>query len=505
MPYASAQVEILVQDIMTIPTPPDPQIVRVLLVDDDENVKPLTEHLLKKIPGKKFQIDWASTYKQGLEALKRQEHHVYLVDYKLGGESGLDLIREANSLGIQAPIIVLTGAANPIIDLEATKIGAADFLIKDRLDHINLERSMRYAMQHFETLRALQKSNERFRLLFERSMDGILISDDQGNILEANNAASSFFGLPREEVTKKKLSELVFSEFDNAFLQQQEQAFGELNFSQAGGEQRYAEFSACRFAPNLNLCILRDVTERRKLEKEIQEISEREQRRLGQDLHDGLGQALTGINFLAKVLQQKLTAKKLDEAKEAANISMLINQSLSHCRELARGLCPVALEDNDIHAALQQLSDNAEKIFGVNCPVIFDPDIKIEDNPIAVHLYRIAQEATTNAIKHGKAKNIHISLVRNKGNMILRIKDDGCGLPKDALKRKGMGLRVMQHRARMIGATLEMEQAKPKGTLVACSLEYVLNRTDEGAPAIKINGDKKRRGKRAETEKTLEA
>ena len=472
-------------------------IIRVLLVDDDENVKPLTEHLLRKIPGKKFQIDWASNYRDGLNAIKRQEHQVYLVDYKLGAESGLDLIREANSAGVQAPIIVLTGAANPIIDLEATKIGAADFLVKDRLDHISLERSMRYAMQHFETLRALQKSNERFRLLFERSMDGILISDDQGAILEANSAASTFFGFTRAELVQKKLSELVMTEFDNAFLQQQEQAFGELNFMQANGE-RFAEFSACRFAPNLNLCILRDITERRKLEREIQEISEREQRRLGQDLHDGLGQALTGINFLAKVLQQKLAGKKLEEAKEAANISNLINQALSHCRELARGLCPVALEDNDLHAALQQLSDNAENIFGINCPVIFDPQIKIEENPVAVHLYRIAQEATTNAIKHGHAKNVHISLVRAKDTMVLRVKDDGCGIPKEAIKAKGMGLRVMQHRARMIGATLEIEQIKPCGTLLTCALQYIPKKAEPEVP--KLTTEKKKRSKRAEVE-----
>src|SRR5215208_6404955 len=133
-----------------LPTGPAP--IRVLLVDDDENVKPLIDHMLRKVPGKKFQIDWVATYREGLEAIKKEAHDVCLVDYKLGMESGLDLIREATNLGIQAPIIVLTGEANPIIDLEATKIGAADFVVKDRLDHISLERSIRYAMQHFETL-----------------------------------------------------------------------------------------------------------------------------------------------------------------------------------------------------------------------------------------------------------------------------------------------------------------------------------------------------------------
>jgi len=455
---------------------PDSQIsqqpIRILLVDDDENVKPLIDHLLRKVPGKKFQIDWAPTYREALDRMKVEEHEVYLVDYKLGMESGLDLIREATSIGIQAPIIVLTGEANPIIDLEATKIGAADFVIKDRLDHISLERSIRYAMQHFETLRALQKSNARFRLLFERSMDALLISDDEGRFLEVNNAASGLLGYSREELVQKRLSDVLLTDFENAFVQLQDHSFGELTFSQPDGGHRYAEFSACRFAPNLNLCILRDISERRKLEKEIQEISEREQRRLGQDLHDGLGQMLTGINFLAKVVQQKLEARKLEEGKEMASIVSLINQALSQCREIARGLCPVVLENNDIHAALQQLSDHAEKMFKVRCHLICDTEIHIEENPVAVHLYRIAQEATTNAVKHGRARNIHVSLVRTKGFVTLRVKDDGCGMPAEALKNKGMGLRVMQHRARMIGATLEVEPVKPSGTLVSCKLEY---------------------------------
>src|SRR5205814_2319663 len=159
-----------------------------------------------------------------------------------GAESGLDLIREATVVGLQAPIIVLTGAANPIIDLEATKIGAADFIVKDRLDSISLERSIRYAMQHFETLRQLQKSNERFRLLFERSMDAILISDDDGRFLEVNNAACALLGYDPEELRQKKLSEVVITEFDNAFVQLQDHSFGELTLTQPDGSHRFAEF-----------------------------------------------------------------------------------------------------------------------------------------------------------------------------------------------------------------------------------------------------------------------
>src|SRR6187200_2958352 len=112
-----------------------------------------------------------------------------------------------------------------------------------------------------------------------------------------------------------KMSDLLSAESGGLADDLHDQSFGELSFSTPSGERRFAEFSACQFAPNLNLNILRDITERRDLEKEIQEISEKEQRRLGQDLHDGLGQSLTGISFLTKVLQQKLAAKKAEEEK----------------------------------------------------------------------------------------------------------------------------------------------------------------------------------------------
>ena len=216
--------------------------------------------------------------------------------------------------------------------------------------------------------------------------------------------------------------------------------------------------------------MLRDVTERRNLEREIQEISEREQRRLGQDLHDGLGQSLTGIAFLAKVLQQKLSAKGMEESEAAGNIAALINEALAETRRLSRGLCPVILDGNDIEAALEQLAENVRSMFGVACELDCEGEIKIADNTVAMHLYRIAQEAATNAIKHGQAKSIILSLTVGKSRLILKVKDDGVGFAPKTAKGKGMGLRVMQHRCRMIGATLSLRAPKEGGVTVICSL-----------------------------------
>ncbi|MEO5804279.1 MAG: response regulator [Verrucomicrobiota bacterium] len=448
----------------------DPINVRVLLVDDDENAFILLRRLLSKISRKQFQVEWAADYEAGLKGIKRHEHDVYLVDYRLGGASGLDLLREAVEVEDCAPIIILTGADDPKVDLEATRMGASDFLVKDHLDPSTLERSIRYSMQHYATLTALKKSHERFRLLFERSMDAILISDDEGKIIEVNGAAYKLLGYFREQLLEMKMSDLLSTEAGSRPNDLQDQSFGEISFTLRTGERRFAEFSACQFAPNLNLNILRDITERRNLEKEIQEISEKEQRRLGQDLHDGLGQSLTGISFLTKVLQQKLASKKVAEEKDAALIVNLIKQALLQAREVARGLCPTVLDTNDIQAALEQLAENIKKYFSVACRAECDPDVTIKDNAVAVHLYRIAQEATTNAIKHGKSKKISISLAQQGGVLTLRIKDNGVGFNQKAISSKGMGLRVMQHRARMIGATLNIEPAKEGGTAITCKI-----------------------------------
>jgi len=443
--------------------------VRVLLIDDEESFFILLRRMLAKVPAKQFITDWAASYDEGLKALRENRHDACLLDYRLGLRTGLELLREATAQGVQAPIIILTGSDDTKVDLEATELGAADYLLKDQLDPVMLERVIRYSVQHAATLQALQKSHERFRLLFERSLDAILISNDIGRFVEVNGAACRLLGVSREKLLEWNWSDLTAKTL-HPYSERHTEGLGELSLTKPNGQRCFIEFSSTRLAPDLNLSILRDVTDRRALEHEIQEISEREQRRLGQDLHDGLGQSMTGIAFLAKVLQQKLQAKSIEEAEAAGNIANLINEALSQTRRLSRGLCPVVLDSNDIEAALEQLAENVRSIFSVSCELECEPEIKIADNAVAVHLYRIAQEAATNAIKHGQAKNILLGLRSNRSRLILKVEDDGAGFPAAERKGKGMGLRVMHHRARMIGATLTLRPSATGGITVTCSV-----------------------------------
>lgn len=209
---------------------------------------------------------------------------------------------------------------------------------------------------------------------------------------------------------------------------------------------------------------------RQRLEKEILEISEREQQRIGQDLHDDLGQQLAGIWCLSRVLEGSLTAKKYPEAADAAKITGLLRDALALTRTLARGLHPVALDSGGLIVALDELRRRTSEMFRVNCRCKAPPTLNV-DNAFATHLYRIAQEAVTNAVKHGGAHDIEIELSSNSHNTILSVRDNGVGMPAAALEGRGMGLRIMSYRAGMIGGTLTVESHhNGGGTLVVCTI-----------------------------------
>ncbi len=215
------------------------------------------------------------------------------------------------------------------------------------------------------------------------------------------------------------------------------------------------------------LVFIRDVTERKRLEREIVEATSREQQRIGQDLHDSLGQHLTAITFLTKVLERKLVEKSPEEAKGAAEIGHLVIQALAQTRNLARGLFPAELERSGLIAALQELAGSVERTCSVSCTVRADETLTVQDNVLATHIFRIAQEAINNSIKHGKAKNIEVTLGPKGDKMELNVTDDGTGFFPPA-KRDGLGLRIMQYRARRVGGVLEVETNNKGGTRVTC-------------------------------------
>ncbi len=210
-----------------------------------------------------------------------------------------------------------------------------------------------------------------------------------------------------------------------------------------------------------------EMAERERLERELLEISEREQRRIGHDLHDSLCQHLTGAALAAKVLEEKLAARSLPEAGDASNVVELVEEGISLSRKLAKGLHPIEMESAGLMQALDELASTNSELFKVCCRFECDSPVLIHDTAASGHLYRIAQESISNAVKHGKAKNINITLETVDDGISLRVKDDGIGLPDVFPKNAGMGLRIMAHRAGMIGAKFSVRREEP-GTVVNC-------------------------------------
>ncbi|MHC4156341.1 MAG: PAS domain-containing sensor histidine kinase, partial [Planctomycetota bacterium] len=211
-----------------------------------------------------------------------------------------------------------------------------------------------------------------------------------------------------------------------------------------------------------------EIDQRKQLEKQLLEISEREKRLIGQELHDSIGQQFTGIAFMTKVLEKRLTDKLPDEAAGATEIRKLVNEAMSQTRILAKGLHPVDLDAESLMSALQELAATTERLFGVNCTFGCDKPVPIHDTVVAVNLYRIAQEAVNNAIKHGKAGNIRIGLVSNGGQSVLTVKNDGLDFGSAPKKSGGMGLNIMQHRAEIIKGSLDICRGASGGAEVTC-------------------------------------
>jgi len=215
--------------------------------------------------------------------------------------------------------------------------------------------------------------------------------------------------------------------------------------------------------------VSQDITDRKVAEKSILEISARERRRIGQDLHDSLLQQLTGIAYMNKALQKRLAELSTQDAAEADYIGQLLQEAIRETRALARGLNPVQLDAYGLTSALRALAQSTEKLYKISCIFQCEDSIKIHDHEAATHLYRIAQEALSNAMKHAKPAQVILSLVETHGLLILRVCDNGKGFPESVPPEGGMGLHIMNYRARMIGATLTVQRAAGGGTFIICS------------------------------------
>ena len=320
---------------------------------------------------------------------------------------------------------------------------------------------------------------ERYLDLFENANDMVYTHDREGRITSLNEAGERLLQRPRKDILGKIILDLLLPEQKPAARHWLDQVLKdaapptvEWDFAAPSGQPIKVEISTRLIKQNGQQAevegIGRDITERKRLERELLEISNREQRRIGHDLHDGVCQQLVGISYLTESLADRLQEKGAEESSVAERIGYLLNNALMQTRGVARGLFPVRLEENGLVSALEELCANANQLFEVQCRFSSENGPEWVENGIALHLYYIAQEAVANAAKHGKARHVQLRLERCNDRFALSIQDDGTGFAPNHSGNTGMGLRIMHYRARVIGATLEVKSQLGKGTQITC-------------------------------------
>jgi PAS domain S-box-containing protein len=333
---------------------------------------------------------------------------------------------------------------------------------------------------------AVRDGEERLRAILETAVEGIITIDEDGIVESVNAAAERIFGYAAGEITGKNFNVLMpapHRQLRDSYLANYQRT-SEAKIIGIGREVTGRRKDGTIFPMDLSVSevkladrrmftgFIRDITERKQVEKELLEVTDREQRRIGQDLHDGLCQHLAGIELMSQALARKLApGSKATEAK-LNEIAAHVRDAISHTRSLARGLTPVTIESEGLMSALYELATDTENIFHVQCRCDLKQRVAIGDHAVATHLFRVAQEAVSNAIKHGKARRIIISLGRVRNRIVLKVSDNGGGFSRQTLTTKGTGLRIMQSRAGMIGGTLAVEPGKNGGVSVTCAVPY---------------------------------
>ena len=321
---------------------------------------------------------------------------------------------------------------------------------------------------------ALRESEQRFRLLVDAMPDFIFRLRGDGTILDIKAPKDADLPVSVGELLGKALLQLApiwlvepTRYYVERTLQTGEVHSFEFQLPWREGRRDFeARVAVC--GTDEVLAIVRDVTERKRLEEEVLEISARERRRIGHDLHDGLGQFLAGIALKAKVLEEDLSAESSPHKEASKKLVRLINNAIQQARNVARGLDPIDVEASGLAAALRTLARETEDLFHVTCNLHCGQTVLPVNRFAALQLYRITQEGISNAVKHGRPTQIEIRLATDATHVRLRIKDDGRGFRSGVATLTGMGLRIMHYRAHVIGGVLKIDSRPDRGTEIQC-------------------------------------
>ena len=323
-----------------------------------------------------------------------------------------------------------------------------------------------------------EQVEDEFARFFDQSLDLMCVAGLDGYFQQLNPAWTEHLGWTLEELKAKPFLDFVHADDREAtqaevgkLAEGAETTLFENRYRHQDGSFRWLQWNAWPVPGRQRIyAMARDVTRQKRLEREILEIADLEKERLGRELHDGLCQSLAGIAALSSTLSRRLVASSESAASSmAADITKLLNETITQARDLARGLGPVGLDEAGLDGALETLALNVQHLFRVSCTFECDRPFLRLCREIEAHLFRIAQEAVSNAVAHGRASRIEICLSSKDGEGLLSVRDDGVGLPREALDLNGIGMHTMAYRARLIGGSLEVRRRSQRGAAVTCA------------------------------------
>jgi len=470
--------------------------IAILVVDDDEDDFILLKSFLEDIRHYELDLQWTPRYKEGLQLMKQNKHDVVLIDYLLGPHTGIELLKNALEGGCKMPIIMLTGQGSYRVDIEAMELGASDFLVKSEVNGEKLERSIRYAMERTENLRALKESEEKYRKIFESSRDMIYITDESGNFIDVNEMAMSIFGYTRDELLKLSATVLYFRDSDRkAFLNTLKKtgiiSNYEVPLKSKSGETRHCLISASlQRSPDGHFYIfgvVHDVTRRKKIERDLM-VAEKlaVTGRLSQILAQEVRNPLTSINLTLEQLEYELADKDVGSyldiiKRNCKRIADLINELLfiSKPAQVKTGRHSInKLVEETLELSMDRIALKNIKIVKSLAEELCE--VTVDDGKIKTALLNIIINAVE-AVPENTGV-IKIKTRAEEDKCYIEVEDNGHGIPQEDLgklfdpyftRKKGgigLGLATTHNIIQSHGGSIEVESETNKGTKFAVTL-----------------------------------
>lgn len=437
--------------------------MRILIIDDDEDDFILTSGFLKAIADRSLDIQWCYNYKTALDHISSKAFDLYLVDYRLGAKTGIDLLKEAMMMNCEEPIILLTGKGNPNIDKQAMEMGAVDYLIKSELTTEKLERCIRYSLERAASTKALRANEKKYRNIFEKSKEAVFTTDPKLLFKDVNSAMSRLAGCDKQQLLRINLYQLIEQESTRVAIQEQLAREGEVNdieieLINTKGKKRYCILNLSMEKDSNNNAyiqgILHDITNQKKTERatllaEKLAATGRLVRTLAHEVRNPLSNIHMSLEQLVGITkdEDKIYLDIID--RNGKRINDLITELLTSSKPAEMALERVALQtvvDDAISAAVDRLTLKQIKI------KLSYPDtpcyIRSDKSKLKIAFLNIIINAIE-AIAHDKGE-LNIILTTTEENNMVEISDNGCGIPPENLsklfepyftsKRNGIGL-----------------------------------------------------------------